>query len=393
MERMKRVWRVRGHTEAKQIEPDEGRKFIIEFSEEEDRRHAVRGGQWQYKMDAFLVEAMDVGADPALVPFTHVPMWVQFRGIPFYLLTKSLAWALGEEIGTTIMIDNNSRCSISDKFLRARVQLPLYAALRERIILADEITGEEVKVQICYERLPNFCLFCGYIGHMEARCDLPMVDRKIKFSQGMRVQPVYFDDLRAWFLPEAMGQAKPVPDAPWRATKPIPATAHQSVIAQVAEDVAKLTVNGHNKSPATIFVDRCEGSELPLAKTAIEAKVDKLGAVVEAITADNATDTDNLKTVHQGASQSSDASSNRKESKRWKRKNRGNLEVQSFTNTLSVPLERQEDNEANRVHPRDVAGEDNSEPAAKKGHFLVPPLSVCLGKEARRGYVSCGMLS
>jgi hypothetical protein len=41
-------------------------------------RHAVRGGPWQYKMDAFLVEAMESGADPMSVQFTHVPMWVQF---------------------------------------------------------------------------------------------------------------------------------------------------------------------------------------------------------------------------------------------------------------------------------------------------------------------------
>jgi hypothetical protein len=104
---------------------------------------------------------MESGADPALVPFTQVPMWVQFRNIPFYLLTKSLAWELGWKIGTTLMIDNDSRGNIADKFLRARIQLPLYTALRNKIILEDEVTGEEVKVQICYERLPNFCLFCG----------------------------------------------------------------------------------------------------------------------------------------------------------------------------------------------------------------------------------------
>ncbi|KAK1696777.1 hypothetical protein QYE76_013474 [Lolium multiflorum] len=197
MERMKKVWRVRGHTEASQIEADEGRKFIIEFSEEGDRRHAVRGGPWQYKMDAFLVVAMEPGVDPTSVPFNYVPMWVQFRNIPFYLLTKTLAWELGWQMGTTIMIDNNSRGNITDEFLRARVQLPLYAALRKHFILEDEITGEKVKVQICYERLPNFCLFCGYIGHMEARCDLPAADRKIKFSMDMRVQAVHFDDPRA----------------------------------------------------------------------------------------------------------------------------------------------------------------------------------------------------
>jgi hypothetical protein len=62
----------------------------------------VRGGPWQYKMDAFLVESMEVGADPTSVSFTHVPMWVQFRNIPFYLLTKNLTWELGQEIGMLV---------------------------------------------------------------------------------------------------------------------------------------------------------------------------------------------------------------------------------------------------------------------------------------------------
>jgi hypothetical protein len=71
-----------------------------------------------------------------------------------------MARLLADEVGSLFMIDNHSRGSIFDKFLRARVQLPLYTALQKWLILEDEITGEEVKVQLCYERLPNFCLFC-----------------------------------------------------------------------------------------------------------------------------------------------------------------------------------------------------------------------------------------
>jgi hypothetical protein len=106
------------------------------------------------------MEAIEAGADPSSALFTHVLMWVQFHGIPFYLLTKELARALGDWIGTTIRIDKNTIGSIYDKFLRTRVQLPLYLALQRWIKL-------EVHVHIRYERLPNFCLFCGYIGHME----------------------------------------------------------------------------------------------------------------------------------------------------------------------------------------------------------------------------------
>lgn len=80
-------------------------------------------------------------------------------------------------------------------------------ALQKEMVLADEISGEEVVVQIRYERLLNFCLFCGYIGHMEASCDLPAAERKNNFSQFLRVPPVHFDDPRCWFLAESMDRA------------------------------------------------------------------------------------------------------------------------------------------------------------------------------------------
>jgi hypothetical protein len=169
---------------------------------------------------------LEVGADPDIALFTHLPVWVQFRNIPFYLLTKKLARDLGDRVGTLLMIDEHSRGDICDKFLRARVQLPLYLALQKTITLKDEITEEEVEVQLRYERIPNFCLFCGYIGHMEARCDAPAEGRKLCFSSELRVRPVHFEDPRTWRLSEGMGDQQNQPPAPagaiWRAPSPAP---------------------------------------------------------------------------------------------------------------------------------------------------------------------------
>jgi cytochrome c len=375
MERMKKVWRVRGHAEASQIEAEEGRKFVIEFSEEGDRGHAVRGGPWQYKLDVFLVEAMEAGVDPTSVQFTHVPMWVQFHGIPFYLLTKKLAWELGWEIGTALMIDNNSRGNMNEKFLRARVQLPLYAALRDRVILADIITGEKVKVQVCYERLPNFCLFCGYIGHMEARCDLPVADRKVNFNMEMRVQAVHFADPRAWYLPDAMGQAQaqPVPTVPWRASKPTPAIAEASV-EKVVEGVAQLKVT-NNKHESNLKMVAVATGEMEGNKTEAAVVIATDGKA-----ADNDYEVNAGKEVIPGeageqlihAPCNSDVSSNMKDPKSWKRKKRSAIEVQSTHKTLFVPLEYKDDLEGagnGRVCQRSYEDEENMMPAAKKGYF------------------------
>jgi cytochrome c len=64
IEHMKRVWRIRGVVEANPLQADEGRKFTLEFSEEGDMQHVIRGGPWQYRGDVFLVEMLHPGADP-----------------------------------------------------------------------------------------------------------------------------------------------------------------------------------------------------------------------------------------------------------------------------------------------------------------------------------------
>jgi len=86
IDHMKRVWKIKGDMEASLIESEAGKKFILDFTEEGDWRHALLGGPRQYKGDALLVEGIAAGADPS-----SALMWVEFRKIPFYLLTKKLA--------------------------------------------------------------------------------------------------------------------------------------------------------------------------------------------------------------------------------------------------------------------------------------------------------------
>lgn len=254
LEHMKRVWKVRGQMEANQVENAVGQRwFILEFTEQGDRDHVVRGGPWQYRGDVFLVEGLQLGADHSTALFTHVPMWVQFRGIPFYLVAKKLARELGEQVGSLVKIDEHARGDICDKFLRARIQLPLYLTLQKEITLKDVITDEQVPVQIRYEHIPNFFLFCGYIGHMEARCDTPAQGRKVCFGSELRVRPVHFEDPRTWFLLKEMGKPNakepastlwraptPVPwPAPWTGETPAGGTPRSSFIGHVAEEMAQ----------------------------------------------------------------------------------------------------------------------------------------------------------
>jgi hypothetical protein len=64
IDHMKKVWKIHREMDDCPLEMEMGRKFILEFSQG-DWRHAILGGPWQYKSDAFLVEGLAAGADPS----------------------------------------------------------------------------------------------------------------------------------------------------------------------------------------------------------------------------------------------------------------------------------------------------------------------------------------
>ncbi|KAM0836957.1 hypothetical protein ACQ4PT_061985 [Festuca glaucescens] len=199
---MRNVWKVRGTLETNQYAD---KRFVIEFSEEGDFEHVICGGPWRYKDDAVLVRKLKEGEDPETAQFDSVPIWVQYKGIPFYLLTKALARDLGRRTGEFICIDNNARGDICDKILRARILMPLGRPLLRGIPIEDEFTDEEVMVSLRYERLPTFCLFCGLIGHSKQNCDRPETPKTSRYNPSIGVPPTDRHDIRNWFLPEYIG--------------------------------------------------------------------------------------------------------------------------------------------------------------------------------------------
>ena len=122
IDNMKKLWKIRGHLDMNQLQD---RRFVLEFSQEGDFLHVTRGVPWRFRNDAVLVDELKEGDDPETVKFTTIPIWAQFRNIPFYLLSKELARDLGKRIGQFISIDNNARGDICAKFIRARVRLPI----------------------------------------------------------------------------------------------------------------------------------------------------------------------------------------------------------------------------------------------------------------------------
>jgi hypothetical protein len=246
IDNMRSFWKIRGHLDMNQLQD---RRFVLEFSEEGDFLHVTKGGPWNFRNDDVLVEELKEGVDPEYFLFTTIPIWIQFQNIPFYLLSKQLCRNLGNDIGELISIDNDARGDICAKILRARVRLPIAQALQRWITLQDEIGEEEVVVSVAYERLPNFCHFCGFIGHQDMDCLLPANERKKRYNDDLGVAPTHPKDARRWSMPEFTGQERHQQRFSWRSgldyiTHPPKAgfRQHIATISRVTHDVGKLSI-------------------------------------------------------------------------------------------------------------------------------------------------------
>jgi hypothetical protein len=119
----------------------------------------------------------------------------------------------------------------------------------------DGHTIEEVTVNVLCERLPNFCLVCGVIGHQEDGCDLPASLRRRRYNTGLGVQHTHVDDPRKWYLAESAGEnRRPLRlNSPWRniprlrASTFLTPTQQAASVALVAEKVGKMTVQDNEK--------------------------------------------------------------------------------------------------------------------------------------------------
>jgi hypothetical protein len=244
---MKNVWRIRGTVDSLQLAD---KCFVLEFSEVGDFEHVTKGGPWRFQGDAVLVRALEQNEDPNEVEFEVLAIWAQFADIPFYLLSKQLARKLENKLGHLISIDNHARGNLNHKILRARVAIPIAHPLQRWITLEDEFSDEEVLATVLYERLPNFCLYCGVIGHEERNYDLPAAIRRKRYTASLGVQPTHPEDPSKWYLPETAGENGRAlhMDLPWRnvaalgsrlSSKP---KEHLAIVASVAAGVEKMSV-------------------------------------------------------------------------------------------------------------------------------------------------------
>jgi hypothetical protein len=105
------------------------------------------------------------------ITFHTSPFWIQVHGLPLkYMLLKN-AVAIGKSLGVLLEVDNaDSLGLICRSFLRILVEIDIRKPLEPGSCL-HRPDGPPIRIELKYERLDDYCVSCGLIGHKTFECN------------------------------------------------------------------------------------------------------------------------------------------------------------------------------------------------------------------------------
>lgn len=99
------------------------------------------------------------------VVFTHTPFWIQLTDVPFNRRNSAVAYDVGECIGGFLEFYDSDPLGW-DEVMRIKVLLDLNKPLRRGVKISTGRTSFKW-AGIQYERLADFCFYCGRLGHVD----------------------------------------------------------------------------------------------------------------------------------------------------------------------------------------------------------------------------------
>ncbi|KAL5776817.1 hypothetical protein ACOSP7_009743 [Xanthoceras sorbifolium] len=92
-------------------------------------------------------------------------------------MNKEAGLFLGGLVGEVKEIDSGGGGDCLGKFIRVRILIDVGKLLKRGIRLALGDVDKLASILVCYKRLPNFCYYCGLLGHLLRDC--PVNDKGV----------------------------------------------------------------------------------------------------------------------------------------------------------------------------------------------------------------------
>jgi hypothetical protein len=159
---------------------------LIEFEDAADLERVLLGEPWSYDKYLIAFHRLNKAVAVENLPFHQVAFWVQLHNLPVLSMKRKVAIAMGSFIGEVLPSLTQDEETGNGKYMRIRVRVNITKPLcRGRKIGLGN--GTESWVSFQYERLPNFCYWCGIPTHGEKDCE-----DWLRTPENLRERPLEF---------------------------------------------------------------------------------------------------------------------------------------------------------------------------------------------------------
>jgi hypothetical protein len=144
--------------------------LVFVFEDVSDLERVLQSEPWSY--DKHLVSFQRVEADTIIseMDCQWVSFWVQIHNLPVRRMNHETASALGGTLGVVEKVVESEEERGREGCMRVRVKVdiskPLCRGRKARLL-----AGKETWIAFKYERLPNFCYWCGLLTHGDRECE------------------------------------------------------------------------------------------------------------------------------------------------------------------------------------------------------------------------------
>ncbi|XP_050217790.1 uncharacterized protein LOC126668645 [Mercurialis annua] len=143
--------------------------FICEFFSKIDRTRILREGPWHFDKQLILLEPVKGNMQPNNLLLIRCPIWVRIYDLPLNFRGKAAVEKIGSKIGRVEERDDDNGGDWS-RYSRIRVVIDTNKPLMRGMTAINPL-GEKVWISFKYERIHNYCYWCGMMDHVEAECE------------------------------------------------------------------------------------------------------------------------------------------------------------------------------------------------------------------------------
>ncbi|KAL5834913.1 hypothetical protein ACOSQ4_014410 [Xanthoceras sorbifolium] len=166
------IWKLRQDVD---IEVIEDNIFVFSFACSMDRRRALAGGPWCFDHALLVLEESIGTGELTKMRFDRVMFWIQIHNTLILCMNKETCFFLGCLIGEVVEVDSSMTGKCFGTYLRVRVWVDLTKALKRFLRVTMTTDEPETILLLKYERLPDYCTHCGFVGHVLRDCLLTPV--------------------------------------------------------------------------------------------------------------------------------------------------------------------------------------------------------------------------